>query len=305
MRALVLGGQEFVGRAIVEALLSDGWEVSVLSRGSRPPIADTLQLRADRTSLAEMSGAVRGYYDCVVDTSGTEPEMVRVSCSIESIRNAKHYIYVSSASVYQRELSQLPFHENATGGGDPIWGTYGAAKWECEVALHDSLPGSWTILRPPYVYGPRNPDLREQFVWARVAESLPVPVPGDGSRRVQFCFVLDLARLVTQIAGSEFSGRQILNVAGSEVVTFHEWVRIAADVADSSVKIHEVYRAGLKAREYFPFRDADFYLSTSQLKQAAPETVFTPLREGLATTLAWFQINQPESLKPHLSHIET
>ncbi|EHN73478.1 reductase, partial [Streptomyces coelicoflavus ZG0656] len=33
MRLLVLGGTEFVGRAVVEAALGRGWEVTVLHRG--------------------------------------------------------------------------------------------------------------------------------------------------------------------------------------------------------------------------------------------------------------------------------
>ncbi|MFE1883882.1 NAD-dependent epimerase/dehydratase family protein, partial [Streptomyces diastatochromogenes] len=38
MRLLVLGGTEFVGRAVVEAALGRGWEVTVFHRGRhRPP----------------------------------------------------------------------------------------------------------------------------------------------------------------------------------------------------------------------------------------------------------------------------
>ncbi|MFD8819982.1 NAD-dependent epimerase/dehydratase family protein, partial [Streptomyces sp. NPDC059627] len=33
MRLLVLGGTEFVGRAVVEAALGRGWEVTVFNRG--------------------------------------------------------------------------------------------------------------------------------------------------------------------------------------------------------------------------------------------------------------------------------
>jgi 2'-hydroxyisoflavone reductase len=33
MRLLMLGGTEFAGRAVVEAALGRGWEVTVLNRG--------------------------------------------------------------------------------------------------------------------------------------------------------------------------------------------------------------------------------------------------------------------------------
>ncbi|MGW2036327.1 NAD-dependent epimerase/dehydratase family protein, partial [Streptomyces sp. NPDC001811] len=39
MRLLVLGGTEFVGRAVVEAALRRGWEVTVFHRGRHQPPA--------------------------------------------------------------------------------------------------------------------------------------------------------------------------------------------------------------------------------------------------------------------------
>ncbi|MGW0190484.1 NAD-dependent epimerase/dehydratase family protein, partial [Streptomyces sp. NPDC003362] len=36
MRLLVLGGTEFVGRAVVDAALERGWEVTVFHRGRHP-----------------------------------------------------------------------------------------------------------------------------------------------------------------------------------------------------------------------------------------------------------------------------
>ena len=39
-RALVTGGGGFLGRAVVEALLADGWEVASLSRAAHPELAE-------------------------------------------------------------------------------------------------------------------------------------------------------------------------------------------------------------------------------------------------------------------------
>ncbi|MGW4601331.1 NAD-dependent epimerase/dehydratase family protein, partial [Streptomyces sp. NPDC004457] len=40
MRLLVLGGTEFVGRAVVEAALRRGWEVTVFHRGRLSELSD-------------------------------------------------------------------------------------------------------------------------------------------------------------------------------------------------------------------------------------------------------------------------
>ncbi|MER6432244.1 NAD-dependent epimerase/dehydratase family protein, partial [Streptomyces sp900105245] len=47
MRLLVLGGTEFVGRAVVEAACARGWEVTVLHRGRHRPPAGVRSLHGD------------------------------------------------------------------------------------------------------------------------------------------------------------------------------------------------------------------------------------------------------------------
>ncbi|MGW4735342.1 NAD-dependent epimerase/dehydratase family protein, partial [Streptomyces shenzhenensis] len=67
MRLLVLGGTEFVGRAVVESALRRGWEVTVFHRGRHTPPPGVRSLHGDRTpphGLAEIgreSGRGRVY----------------------------------------------------------------------------------------------------------------------------------------------------------------------------------------------------------------------------------------------------
>lgn len=303
MRILVFGGQEFLGKVIVEALLASGFAVDVLSRGSRSAITGVKQLIANRYDPKQIDAAIVTTYDCIVDVSGTHPRMLQVSCQNRNIRSCPKYIYVSSASVYNRLLSQLPFHEDGAGGGDAVWGEYGQAKWACEEILRGSFHGTLLILRPPYVYGPHNTDLREQFVWARVLHQLPVPVPGDGQRKLQFCYVADLARLVAVLVEDSCTPSRTLNVAGREVVTQRQWVSIAARAAGVEPELTEFFRAGMKARDYFPFRDVDFYLDTGML-QATQSFAGTSLLNGLTSTLEWFRKSRPGDLIPTLSAFE-
>ncbi|MEV7892283.1 reductase, partial [Streptomyces sp. NPDC088357] len=50
MRLLVLGGTEFAGRAVVEAALGRGWDVTVFHRGRHTPVAGVRSLHGDRTT---------------------------------------------------------------------------------------------------------------------------------------------------------------------------------------------------------------------------------------------------------------
>ncbi|UGT61416.1 NAD-dependent epimerase/dehydratase family protein [Nocardia asteroides] len=303
MRILVLGGQHIVGGAIVEALIRDGVEVSVLSRNPHIVAPGVQVLLADRYSPDQLATVLTGKFDCVVDVSGVDPSMISTLLDVECIRSCSRYIFISSASIYDRLYSQLPFTETAAGGGDSIWGDYGAMKWQCEEILRGSYPGTLFILRPPYVYGPRNPDLREQFVWSRAINGIPIPVPGDGLRRMQFCYSLDLARCVARITQAQIVDGGTYNVGGDEVLSQMEYVRLVAGVAGADADIHSIFKGGLKARDYFPFRDADFYINTSK---AIRDSIFTPtpIEIGLKATLDWFQKNRTEDLQPNLSGID-
>ena len=101
MRVLILGGTQFVGRHIVEALLPAGHMVSTLTRGKSPDELPTQveRLRGDRDDGALGLGALTGRsWDVCVDVSGYTPRQVRPSA--ERLRTCvKRYVYVSAVSV--------------------------------------------------------------------------------------------------------------------------------------------------------------------------------------------------------------
>lgn len=286
MRVLVLGGTRFIGRAIVDALLPQN-EVTVLNRGKQQLWDERIaQLVADRGELVEMASALTDRYDCVVDVSGIEPAYVRNALRV---LDKMPYIFVSSAAVYERELSGPPFGEDDPGGGDPIWGGYGQAKAACEAILRRALGDEVTILRPPYVYGPRNNEQREQFLWARILDRQPIFVPGDGSTTIQFCHVDALSRTVVAACQGELPVGTY-NVAESRIYTFMDYLQLLGKVAGVEPLLCEITNKAVPARNYFPFRQADLTLQVGRLA-AAGVMPDIPLADGLAETFAWFNEN--------------
>jgi 2'-hydroxyisoflavone reductase len=102
MRVLILGGTQFVGRHIVEALLVAGHLVSILTRGKSPDTLPTQveRFRGDRDDGALGLEALAGRsWDVCVDVSGYTPQQVRPSA--ERLRRCvKHYVFISAVSVY-------------------------------------------------------------------------------------------------------------------------------------------------------------------------------------------------------------
>lgn len=99
MRLLVLGGTEFAGRAVVEAALGRGWEVTVLNRGRQAPVPGARSLTGDRTAPGGLAALADGDWDAVVDTWSAAPRAVHETARLLRGR-ARRYVYVSSCSVY-------------------------------------------------------------------------------------------------------------------------------------------------------------------------------------------------------------
>lgn len=89
MNVLILGGTQFVGQHIVEALLAADHGVSILNRGLSPDAlpAHVERLRGDRDAGGDGVNVLAGRtWDVCVDVSGYTPRQVRPSA--ERLRTA-------------------------------------------------------------------------------------------------------------------------------------------------------------------------------------------------------------------------
>ena len=105
-RLLVLGGSDFVGRAVVDDALARGWDVTVLNRGTAPVPDGVRQLVGDRTRPdgldALLADDVPQKWDVVVDTWSWAPAAARDAARLLAGRvpGDDRYVYASSRSVY-------------------------------------------------------------------------------------------------------------------------------------------------------------------------------------------------------------
>ncbi len=137
MRLLVLGGTEFAGRAVVEAALGRGWEVTVFHRGRHTAPDGVRELLGDRTAVDGLAALDEdpATWDVVVDTWSSAPRAVRDTARLLRDR-AGRYVYVSSRSVYTWAPpagydEDAPVVEGAsrTPGRRTTRGTSGAGSW--------------------------------------------------------------------------------------------------------------------------------------------------------------------------------
>jgi 2'-hydroxyisoflavone reductase len=220
VRILVLGGTRFVGRHIVEALLTRGHRVSVLTRGVSPDAlpADVERLRGDRDAGGHgLQALANRSWDACVDVSGYTPRQVRPAA--EALSGSVHrYVFISAVSVYA-ESDDLPMLEThllrpaADEDVTEITGeTYGPLKVACEGIVGDVYGERRTILRPQIVAGPYDPTGRYTYWVQRARQGGDMLAPGDGRDHVQVIDARDLARFARTAIENDVGG--VFNMSG-------------------------------------------------------------------------------------------
>lgn len=208
--ALVLGGTQFVGRHLVQALLDAGWQVSLFSRGRTNPdlFPRARRLIGDRQS--DVSALIRGQWDVVFDVSAYHPDdITRVADAIGN--NCRQYVLVSSVSAYA-DVSQPGLTEKAPLAGidGPVPeqyspALYGPLKALCETVAAERFP-STTMIRPTVVDGPFDTTERLTSWIDRLAASGPHLVPPDTGTAFQYIDARDLAAFMVLVATDGITG---------------------------------------------------------------------------------------------------
>jgi nucleoside-diphosphate-sugar epimerase len=243
VRILVLGGTQFVGRALVEAALSAGHELTLFHRGRTnaglfPEVEHVL---GDRDGgLAALS---TGQWEVCVDVSGYLPRLVGDSAAALRDRVAR-YVYVSTISVYA-DLS-VPRDENGPlatledeGTEEIDGGTYGALKALCEERVTAVFGERACIVRPGFVIGPY--DHTGRFPWwaHRAARGGEMIVPASFARAFQAIDTRDLADFLLLAATAPLGG--VFNATGPvPPVTMTGLVEEAARESGADLRVETV-----------------------------------------------------------------
>jgi nucleoside-diphosphate-sugar epimerase len=155
-KALFIGGTGTISTAITSLAPKCGFELYLLNRGNRPNlIPEGVHLiKADINNETEVMKALKDMtFDVVADFIAFDTEAVKRD--IRFFQNkTKQYIFISSASAYQKPLSS-PIITESTPLLNPFW-EYSRNKIACEKYLMDEYQSNGfpvTIVRPSHTYG--------------------------------------------------------------------------------------------------------------------------------------------------------
>ena len=306
MKILVIGGTLFIGRRLVQTLLKQGHELTVLHRKAGHDLGRKVgNLQADRNDLDQMHGVLRGQsYDAVYDLAydwerGTPGQVIHGTASILN-GNVGRYIFMSSCAAYGDGLNH---HEGDALAAEEHPNDYMRNKACSERALfrlHQRFGTPVVTLRPPFVYGPGNPMYREQFFWDRLRDKRPLILPGDGRRLMQFVYVNDLVEACVKALEVPNACGHAFNIANARPLTQAEVIEafaLAAGKPGQVVRVprERIMRAGghpmgpqLYFGMYFDVPPITTIISKAQRVLGFKPTSF---EAGLKETYRWYLRN--------------
>jgi nucleoside-diphosphate-sugar epimerase len=227
---------------VAKALLARGDRLRALARTTAPDLAaagaevvtGALEDPAALQRLVEGAEVVHHVAGAIAARS--EADFMRVNGEgtarvAEAARAAgvRRFVYVSSIAVSGPSVRGKPMDE--AGAARPIT-PYGRSKRAGEEAVVRSGV-SYTIVRPPVVYGPRDRALLRVF---RIARRGYAPLLGDGLQELSLIFAPDLARALLAAAASPAAEGRTYHAADPEVVTQRELVRAIGRACGRTVR---------------------------------------------------------------------
>jgi nucleoside-diphosphate-sugar epimerase len=236
MRALVTGGNRYIGLHLLFELAAAGHEVTVANSHVAEMPDGCRRIHVDRTqpgALVEALTPHRDEFDVVFDNTAYRPDDLEPMVELFAGR-VQQFVFTSSVAVYKRSFIQPvkeDFGRHQPDDTDPRK-AYGVGKVQCENylrALFEENGFPATSLRVTHTLGPRTPLVtREPIIFKRLEEGRPIFIPGDGFPFVHLVHVADVARLMVALCGNDAAAGNAYNVAGSEITSVEGSIRLMA-----------------------------------------------------------------------------
>lgn len=299
-RVLYIGGTGTISSACVARSLELGHEVTVLNRGHshERPVPDGVEvLTGDAGSTASLRDALGDReFDAVAQFVAFSPEHVASDIEFFSGRTGQ-YVFISSASAYQKPPSRLPVTES-TPLRNPFW-QYSRDKIAGEdllVAAYREHGFPMTIVRPSHTYDrTRLPTLGGWTDIARMRAGRPVIVHGDGTSLWTVTHNTDFAVGFAGLLGNPYAIGEAFTITSDHSPTWNQIYEWLADAAGAPCDIVHVAsdRIAAELPDLGPGLVGDkahsMVFDTSKLRAIVPEfSPRVPYWQGAREQIAWF-----------------
>ena len=301
MKVLFIGGTGNISTSVSKLAVSRGVELHLLNRGKRTSgITGAKSMIGDITDPAISAVLKDHFWDVVVNwIAYTEQDIERDYRLFRG--KTKQYIFISSASAYQRPLS-YPIVTESTPLANPFW-QYSRNKIACEMKLNafyrdDNFPV--TIVRPSLTYDTVIPvpigGWNQYTVVDRMKKGKKIIVHGDGSSLWTNTHAEDFAKGFVGLLGHQQAIGQSFHITSDELLTWNQIHEALAEAA--GCKAHIVHVSSDVLAKYdeellgslVGDKGTSTVFDNSKIKRFVPDFVATiPFHEGIQRTIRWFE----------------
>lgn len=315
MKVLFIGGSGNISGATSKLAIDKGIELYHLNRGNiKFELAGLKSLKADITKIDEAKKVLAGHeWDVVVNWIAFKPEDVQKDFELFNGKT-KQYIFISSASAYQKPCSH-PVITESTPLANPYW-DYSRNKIACEDLCMKLYRGNGfpiTIVRPSLTYDTVIPvaigSWDDYTIVDRMIKGRPIIVHGDGSSIWTITHSEDFGRGFVGLLGHQQAIGHSFHITSDELLTWnqiYEAVGAAVNIKPNIVHIASDFICAAAKKIDWIWMGGDFQdgnllgdkavstiFDNTKIKTFVPEfKALIPFKKGIKRTIEWFQADK-------------
>jgi nucleoside-diphosphate-sugar epimerase len=244
MKVLFIGGTGIISSACSNLAVKSGVELYLLNRGQsfRLPPEGAQLLKADIRDPKTVTEAIKETkFDVVVDWVAYTPEQVKIDLDLFR-RKTGQYIFISSASAYQKPPAIVPITES-TPLDNPYW-QYSRNKIDCENVLMEAYRTQnypVTIVRPSHTYDRSTIPIQGRWTTIdRMIRGKEVIIHGDGTSLWTLTNNADFAIGFNGLFGNTLALGEAYHITSDEWLTWNQIYESIATAAGVNPKVVHV-----------------------------------------------------------------
>lgn len=229
MKVLMIGGTGLISTAVTKRLIEQKVDLYLMNRGQRKHnIKGVKMITCDIQDEACVKDALSHHtFDAIVDWIAFTVDHVKRDYNLFKGKT-KQYVFISSASAYQKPLPYLPITEDIP-VENKYW-TYSQQKADCEKYLNDIHDPEFhvTIIRPSHTFDERSvvfqlkPYQSPFTMINRMLNDQPIVLPDEGTSKWTLTSNEDFACAFTDVLGNKETYEESYHLTSEKVFTWNE-----------------------------------------------------------------------------------